>query len=59
MLHGKGAVAGLGGAVKCSLWRFVKTDSNAPLDAMSYLEIATLMKKLTDINRCLTDIFKI
>ena len=40
MLHGKGTVDGLGGAVKCSLWRFVNIDSNAPLDAMSYLEIA-------------------
>ena len=36
-----GCFDGLGGAVKCFLWRFVKTDSNAPLDAMNYLEIAS------------------
>ena len=38
--HGKGAVDGLGGTVKCSVWRFVKAGGNAPLDAMSYSEIA-------------------
>ena len=38
--HGKGAVDGLGGTVKHSVWRFVKAGGNAPLDAMSYSEIA-------------------
>ena len=37
--HGKGAV-GLGGTVKRFVWRFVKAGGNAPLDAMSYSEIA-------------------
>ena len=40
MLHGKGAVDGLGGTVKHSVWRFVKAGDNALLDAMSYSEIA-------------------
>ena len=40
MLHGKGAVDGLGGTVKHSVWRFVKAGGNAPLDTISYSEIA-------------------
>ena len=38
--RGKGTVYGLEGKVKCSVWRFVKAGGNAPLDAMSYSEIA-------------------
>ena len=39
-LHEKRTVDGLGGTVKCSVWRIVKADGNASLDAMSYSEIA-------------------
>ena len=39
-LHGKGAVDCLGGTVKHSGWRSVKVGGNAPLDKMSYSEIA-------------------
>ena len=35
-LHQTGAVDGLGGTVKHSVWRFVKAGGNAHLDAMSY-----------------------
>ena len=38
--HGKGAVDCLGGTAKRSAWRFIKAGGNAPLDAMSYSEIA-------------------
>ena len=38
--HGKGAVDGSGGTVKRSVWRFVEAGGNAPLDAISYSEIA-------------------
>ena len=41
MSHGKGAVDGLGGTIKRSVWRFVKAGGNAPSDAMSYSEIAS------------------
>ena len=41
MSHGKGAVDGLGGAVKRSVQRFVKAGGNAPSDAMSYSDIAS------------------
>ena len=44
MLHGKGAVNGLVQTVKHSVWRFVKAGGNAPLDAMSYSEIACQSK---------------
>ena len=40
MLHGNGVVDSLGGTVKHSVWKFIKADGNAPLDAMSYSEIA-------------------
>ena len=47
--HGKGAVDGLGGTVKHSVWRFVKAGGNAPLDAMSYSEIALQCNPNTSI----------
>ena len=45
----KGAVDGLGGTVKHSVWRFVKAGGNAPLDAMSYSEIALQCNPNTSI----------
>ena len=38
--HGKGTVDRLGGTVKCFVWQFGKAGGNAPLDAISYSEIA-------------------
>ena len=38
--HGKGAVDGIGGTVKRSVWRSVKAGADAPIDAVSYSEIA-------------------
>ena len=38
--HGKGAVDGIGGTVKRSVWRFVRAGADAPLDAKSYAKIA-------------------
>ena len=39
--HGKGAVDGIGGTVKRSVWRVVRAGTTAPLDAASYAEIAS------------------
>ena len=38
MLLGKGAVDGLGGTVKRSVWKFVKAGGNIPADAMHYIQ---------------------
>ena len=38
--HGKGTVDRLGGTVKCFVWQFGKAGGNAPLDTISYSEIA-------------------
>ena len=38
MLPGEGAVDGLGGTVKCSVWKFVKAGGNIPADAMRYIQ---------------------
>ena len=38
--HGKGAVDGIGGSVKCSVWRHVSAGCNAPLNAQKYADIA-------------------
>ena len=39
--HGKGAVVGIGCTVKRSFWRAVRAGTTAPLDALSYAEIAS------------------
>ena len=39
--HGKGAVDGIGGMVKRSVWRVARAGTTAPLDAASYAEIAS------------------
>jgi hypothetical protein len=38
--HGKGAVDGIGGTLKRSVWRVVRAGTNSPVDAASYAEIA-------------------
>ena len=38
MLLGKGAVDGLGGTVKRSVWKFVKAGGNIPADAMHHIQ---------------------
>ena len=46
--HGKGAVDGIGGTVKRSVWRVVGAGTTAPLDAASYAEIGS--KRHPNIN---------
>ena len=39
--HGKGAVDGIGGSLKRSVWRVVRAGTKSPIDAASYAGIAT------------------
>ena len=39
--HGKGAVDGIGGTLKRSVWRVVRAGTKSPIDAASYAGIAT------------------
>ena len=40
-LHGKGAINGIGGTVKRSVWRATLAGSTVPCDGPSYAELAT------------------
>lgn len=47
--HGKGAVDGIGGTVKRSIWRHVKSKEDAPDNAVAYAELAKDLNKQINI----------
>ena len=42
--HGKGAVNGIGGTVKCPVWTNVRSTAAAPNDAVAYYETGEKLK---------------